>query len=118
MWLQGLPLRADELESKLACVQLCDGVERGDALIVGESYRNVAHVLRVMADIFIAAAATTSPSAVVAGPVSADEEACLVHPSTLVRMQGIVRQMLTGGVSQDMLQSLTLEQQQALQRVL
>ena len=108
----------------MACVQLCDGIERGDALIVGESYRNLSHVLRVMADIFIAASATASSSSsaasteAVTGMSTDSEGACLVHPSTLIRMQGIARQVLTGGVSAETFQSLTQEQQQALQRVM
>lgn len=116
MWLAGLPLRADEAEAKTASMQLCDCIERGDTLIVGENYRNLSVLLRIIADVFIEATDTST------APVESDEQPfSLAHTATLSRMQLIVRQLLgAGGLPADLVHSsilpLSAQQQQALQR--
>lgn len=114
VWLQGLPLRADELEAKIAHSQLCDGIERGDELIIGESYRNLSILLRIIAEILLEISPEVGWSA-----------GCqLANASTLERMQNIVKQFLgsPGGLPVEFVQAslapLTVEQQQVLKLAL
>lgn len=114
LWLQSLPLRADEQEAKTANSQLCDMVENGDLNVAGENYGNLAHLLRIISDVFLDPSVSSSTS---------NQSNSMAHFSTLERMKTIVRQVVsTGGLSQEVIarsmQSLSLVQQQALQQVI
>ena len=92
LWLGALPFRADETEARLASRQLCDAVERGDALILGSEYENLPELLRVMAAVFLQQ------------QESGDGESGSVHPDTLQRMQSILQQLQSGAVAPETLQ--------------
>lgn len=116
LWLESLPLRADESEAKIAHSQLCDAIEKGDMTIVGDNYKNLSQLLRVIAEVFI----DLSPSQNGTGPMLS---CSLAHSSTIQRMQTIVRQVVgQGGLSSDLLarslQSLSVIQQQVIQNAL
>jgi hypothetical protein len=97
-------LKADDLECKISCSQLCDTVERGDALVLGDGYANVVAVLRVFADVFIDvnAQAQSTTATTIEG----------YSTTTISRMQNIVRQVLVSG--KDVIHTLSTEQQQIL----
>jgi hypothetical protein len=112
IWLQGLPLRADEQEAKAAHSQLCDAVETGDAFILS----HLSHLLRIFADILAEAGGSGSGSG--SGGSSGGNEAdlSLAHPQTVARVQAIARQMVQGGGSGvgECMSALTPSQRQAL----
>ena len=107
LWLQNLPLRADEVEAKVAHNQLCDYIESGDKAILGDNYSNLGQLLRIIADVFI-----DMPSS------------SLAHSSTIVRMRTIIQQIIgpEAGLKPDFLafslKNLTSVQQQVLTAVL
>jgi len=121
LWLQSLPLRADEQEAKVAHTQLCDVIENGDINIAYNNYTNLAHLLRIISDVFLDPSSSSQSTTPTAFP--SDGSNSLAHHSTLTRMRTIVKQVVsTGGLSQEIIsksmQSLSLLQQQALQQVL
>jgi hypothetical protein len=108
LWLRALPFRADEAEARFASKQLCDAVEMGDALILGSEYENMSELLRVIAEVF---------------QMQQEEEqegggGGSVHPETLQRLQGILRQLQSGAVAQDVLQGAFAGLSEAHQMVL
>ena len=94
MWLEALPLKTDEQVCKIANKQLCDLLENVDTIVYGQGYCNLPQLLRILAE-------NLSNSDVVQ------------HPSSVQRMQGIIRQMVLK-ISQVQLQAAfsTLSQQQ------
>lgn len=116
LWLQSLPLRADEQEAKVAHTQLCDVIESGDLNVADDNYGNLAHLLRIISDVFLDPSSGNAPS-------SPSGSNSLAHFATLERMRTIVKQVVgTGGLSQEVISrsmaSLSLVQQQALQQVM
>jgi len=98
-WLQRLPLKTDELVCKLANQQLCDMLEAGDPVVYGQGCSNLPQLLRVLAENL-------------SGPTEGE---IVLHPSSIQRMQNIIRQISIGTfVSQSTLQAAfsTLSQQQ------
>lgn len=124
LWLQNLPLRADEQEAKVAHTQLCDVIENGDINISDENYGHLTHLLRIISDIFLdPSTGTTAGTSTLYVPTALGGSNSLAHYSTLDRMRTIVKQVVTtGGLGQEIInrsmQSLTLVQQQALQQVI
>jgi hypothetical protein len=111
-----MPLRTDDLECKISCAQLCDTVERGDALIVGEQYSNLTMLLRIFADIFIDVAALQSQQQQTNGGAAAGSATPECYSEgTLSRMQSIVKQVV--GSAAEAVNRLSAEQQQALRMV-
>lgn len=138
LWLQRLPLRADEQEAKAAHKQLCDMIETNDAAVFGANCANLKDILRVIAEVadnhsstsnnnslnqslnksgsaqdsaFFTPLSTPSKlnnSSYISGvsdtPASlnnsftcrSDDKISLAHPSTIARMQGIVKQICSG----------------------
>ena len=143
LWLQNLPLRADESEAKIAHAQLCDAIESGDMKIMGENnYQNLTHLLRIMSEIFIDLSETfptqKNVNLLISIPTQLSSNnnnntnnnelsTSLAHSSTIYRMQTIVRQVVgsvgsNSGLNQDILnkamQTLSTVQQQIIQSVL
>ncbi len=118
LWLANLPLRADEKEAKTACRQLCDAVERSDAVVTGENFSNLQEILRVIAEVF--STHLLIRQAASAQQIAIDESAPtpLAHPLTIERLKGVVKHLTGGAVNSQQLQSafgaLTPEQQDAL----
>lgn len=108
LWLQGLPLRADEAEAKVAHQQLCTALETGDAAIIGQNRTNLPQLLRIISEIMIAAAAGTG---------AGTDAFAIAHSDTLLRMQGVLRQMKSTLPSEELSQAmrqLDFEKQRAL----
>ena len=110
IWLQGLPLKADEQEAKLAHAQLCSLAEKGDPSVVGEGYSNLPELMRVFSEALLTADKETTNKGV--------NSISLLHPVTEMRMRALVRQYLQG-MERTQLEavygSLSPEQQRALQ---
>lgn len=102
VWLQRLPLKTDELVCKLANQQLCDMLEGGDPVVYGNGYSNLPQLLRVLAENLFSRSRGLSDT---------DGEIVL-HPSSVQRMQNIIRQ-ISISISQSTLQAAfsTLDQQ-------
>jgi hypothetical protein len=88
MWLDSLPLRADELEAKMAHAQLCDAVECMDADIVGPQLTLLPRVLKVFADIL--GSAVNKKKSVGRKDV---EESGLATEATMRRMRQLLSQI-------------------------
>eukprot|EP01041_Mallomonas_annulata_P004670 gene4670-9261_t len=101
VWLRNLPLRTDGLEAKTSSRLLCDAVECGESVIVGESYKNLPEILRVIADVLNATPTADNES-------DADlllSSNHLAHPMTIKRMEQIVRQCFSS-MSADAMNSI------------
>lgn len=122
LWMQSLPLRTDETEAKVANVQLCDAVERGDAAVIGEGLAHLPHLLRVIAEVLLEATSAHAQAAAQGGPAVTT----LAHVNTAQRMQAIARQVFSGAqggpfspeIVQRAVGTLSADQQRALQTML
>jgi hypothetical protein len=85
-WLQRLPLKTDELQSKVSCRQLCDALELGDSLLLADG-GNVQHVLRIFAEVF---------QSLASGCEDGGGAYAGVHPLTADRMRRLLRTWMGG----------------------
>lgn len=102
LWLSALPLSADERQSKTSLLQLCELVERGDPVVLGEGLSNAAGLLRIAADVLLEARDTRDGEPQAHGP-------------TLQRLKGIARQLARE--RGEGLSGLSPQQQQALRDI-
>ena len=51
IWLQGLPLKADDKEAKITSAMLCNAIENQDALVLGENCANAPDIIRIFAEV-------------------------------------------------------------------
>jgi len=98
VWLSWLPVKEDDIESKVTYGQLCTFIESGSPHLYGEGYQNLPKIFSVFADAF---------------------ETSLVDEELTMRMVNILKRLQTS-LPVDLLQkvwnSLTSEQQQKLQK--
>jgi hypothetical protein len=121
LWLERLPLGADEKEAKTASRQLCDALERGDVAITGEGYSNLKDILRVIAMV-LESAAQNSAATVNSTQIAIDESlpTLLAHPQTIQRMKVILKHLSSSaaGISSQQLQEAYSDLTPELQTVL
>jgi hypothetical protein len=110
LWLKGLPLRTDEQVAKLAHAQLCDIVERGDPVVLGDGYSNIPELMRIFSEVLMVSRRNDG------GEIGV-EEGGLAHPITVRRIESLVKQLSSGMGAEQlkvMCADLSHEQQIAL----
>lgn len=86
-WLAHMPLRSDETQAKISSHQLCELVEAGDNVILGDGFRNLSAVLRVFAECLMSWQEYEAKKAI-------DSEVYpLALPATLERIQNVVNNL-------------------------
>ena len=88
MWLQNMPLRSDELSSKISSHALCNSIEQLDPAILGEQYSNLSAILRIFAEIFIDANKNAN--------IPDEDKIILAQSDTMSRIVVLVKAMAAG----------------------
>lgn len=122
-WLTHLPLKNDEQEAKMAHKLLCDVIEQNDSVVMGDNFSNLKEILRIIAEVLESSSPyvtpyssptktvwsdINSPQSMASSPsrCSNPDDESLAHPSTIIRMQAIIRQFTSmTGTFTDKLQS-------------
>lgn len=111
LWLESLPLTADNVESKISLLQFCELLEDSELVhvVLGASLENLPSVIRIIADVFIAYQQAEA---------SGDIKNCIVHPDTMLRVRNIWEQwkqnQQISSCMESFLRNLTPQQQQVL----
>ena len=92
MWLQGLPLKLNEPESKAASNMLMNALEQTDTVVLGGTeYSNINDILRIISEVLIQA------EKLARGALREDEEEVMAHADTLQKAFAVVKS-IAGGV--------------------
>jgi len=144
IWLQRMPLKLDEVSSKLSSKQLCDSFERNDPVVLGAECCHLAEIFRAIGQIFQNSSSSVVSSRCGEAPLlnsnspssvafkddelfhhrefrdeSDDYPISMAHPHTLRCLQSILQRSLTapatiGVQAQKAFLALPAELQQAI----
>lgn len=119
LWLERMPLKLDEVSSKISSKQLCDSLERNDPVVLGADCCHLTDIFRAVGQIFQNSSSSSvvsssdasllnSPSSVALSDDefphrefsdSSDDCISMAHPHTLRRLQSILRSLTSQAVA-------------------
>jgi len=115
LWLRNLPLRADNQEAKTSNRLICDALEGGDVVVMGDKNANIPQVFRIIAEV-LGSAPLCENSPLAAFDSSKNP---IAHPTTHIRMEKLAEQLfacMSEEVVKVVLEPLTAELKNTLLR--
>ena len=83
LWLNRLPLTADERQAKTVHRELCSAIESGDSAVIGASYKHLYEIIRTLSAVCDYESKRLSSDN--------NENPCVAHAQTIQRMKSILK---------------------------